>query len=123
REPMEREFKEITGLKPSQREKVLDWLVASGANLPDLRKDTLDKVLDPENDENGIEGISPEAYRVIQIRRILGSSSVKKLHRMLETRCFDGRVRGTMQYHGARTGRVAGRLVQPQNMPRPRSEE
>jgi DNA polymerase bacteriophage-type len=119
RAPMEDEFKQITGLKPSQREKVLDWLVASGANLPDLRKDTLDKVLDLENDEDGIEGISPEAYRVIQIRRILGSSSVKKLHRMLETRCFDGRVRGTMQYHGARTGRVAGRLVQPQNMPRP----
>jgi DNA polymerase bacteriophage-type len=119
REPMEAEFKQVTGLKPSQREKVLDWLIANGANLPDLRKETLDRVLDPESDDDEIESVSPVAYRVIQIRRTLGSSSVKKLNRMLETMCYDGRVRGTMQYHGARTGRVAGRLIQPQNMPRP----
>lgn len=31
----------------------------------------------------------------------------------------DGRVRGTMQFHGAHTGRWAGRRIQPQNLPRP----
>src|SRR3546814_15677188 len=31
----------------------------------------------------------------------------------------DGRIRGLLQYHGAGTGRWAGRLVQPQNFPRP----
>ena len=32
----------------------------------------------------------------------------------------DGRVRGTLQYHGASTGRWAGRGIQVQNFPRPR---
>lgn len=123
RAPMEAEFREITGLKPTQREKVLDWLNATGAGLPDLRKDTLDKILDAEADDSALANLTPEAYRVIQIRRVLGSSSVKKLNRMLDCANLDGRVRGTMQYHGARTGRAAGRLVQPQNMPRPTVED
>ena len=35
----------------------------------------------------------------------------------------DGRIRGTMQYHGAHTGRWAGRRVQPQNLPRPKRKQ
>jgi DNA polymerase len=31
----------------------------------------------------------------------------------------DGRIRGALQYHGAHTGRWTGRLLQPQNLPRP----
>jgi DNA polymerase len=37
---------------------------------------------------------------------------------MLDCACGDGRVRYTTQYHGARTGRDAGRLIQIQNYPR-----
>jgi len=53
------------------------------------------------------------------LRRSLASSSVSKLQRMLMCASnLDGRVRYATQYHGARTGRDAGRLVQVQNYPR-----
>jgi DNA polymerase len=119
RGPLEAEFRAATGFSPTQRAKILTWVQEQGVNLPDMRKATLDAVLDPENEVDGIDDLPPHVLRVIEIRRMLASSSVAKLGRMIETSNLDGRVRGTSQYHGARTGRNAGRLVQPLNMPRP----
>jgi DNA polymerase len=46
-------------------------------------------------------------------------SSTKKLAVMLLTKSlYDDRIRGTLLYHGASTGRWSGRLIQPQNFPR-----
>jgi len=119
RGPLEAEFRAATGFSPTQRAKILTWVQEQGVNLPDMRKATLDAVLDPENEIDGIDDLPAHVLRVIEIRRMLASSSVAKLGRMIETANLDGRVRGTSQYHGARTGRNAGRLVQPLNMPRP----
>jgi DNA polymerase len=55
---------------------------------------------------------------ILTIRQEAGKSSTAKLHAMLEACCDDGRIRGLLLYHGATTGRWAGRLVQPQNFPR-----
>ena len=41
---------------------------------------------------------------------------------MLVCRSSDGRIRYTQQYHGAHTGRTAGRLIQPTNFPRGKIE-
>lgn len=120
RGPMEEEFVSLTGgVKPTQRARVLEWIQQQGVPMFDLRKVTLDAVLDPENELDDYDDLPPNVLKVIQIRRILASSSVAKLQRMLDCANYDGRVRGTMQYHGARTGRNAGRLVQPLNMPKP----
>lgn len=119
--PMTERFREITGLKPTQREKVLNWVNDQGVPLGDMRRATLDAILDPD-DEFGIEEFSePLPYHVheaITLRRSLASSSVAKLKRMLQCAGVDGRVRYATQYHGARTGRDAGRLIQVQNYPR-----
>lgn len=56
--------------------------------------------------------------RVLQLRAENGKSSVAKLDTMLNV-VMDGAARGLLQYHGADTGRWAGRLIQPQNFPRP----
>ena len=124
RTPMEAEFRAATGFSPTQRAKILEWVQGQGVALPDMKKATLDAILDPEEaqmEDNPwlFEELPPHVLRVVQLRRILASSSVAKLGRMLETVNLDGRIRGTMQYHGARTGRNAGRLVQPLNMPKP----
>jgi DNA polymerase len=119
RGPMEAQFRQLTGLAPTQRAKILDWVKAQGVEMSDMRKATLDAMLDPENEMDSVDDLPYEVFRALQIRRILASSSVAKLGRMIETSNLDGRIRGTMQYHGARTGRNAGRLVQPLNMPRP----
>lgn len=121
--PMTEKFKELTGgLRPTQREKVLNWVNEQGVPLGDMRKATLDAILDPD-DEFDIgdfsEPLPYHVHEVLALRRSLASSSVAKLQRMLDcAAATDGRVRYTMQYHGARTGRWAGRLIQVQNYPR-----
>lgn len=45
-------------------------------------------------------------------------SSVTKHKAGLNSRCADGRIRGMFGFYGAHTGREAGRVMQPQNLPR-----
>ena len=121
RVPMTDRFVELTGLKPTQREKIVNWVNDQGVPLSNVKKETLNAILDPA-DEFGIEDLdAPLPYHVheaLTLRRSLASSSVSKLVRMKTCACIDGRVRYTTQYHGARTGRDAGRLIQIQNYPR-----
>lgn len=44
-------------------------------------------------------------------------SSVTKHKAALNSRCGDGRIRGMLGFYGAHTGREAGRVMQPQNLP------
>jgi DNA polymerase len=54
---------------------------------------------------------------VLTIRQRLGKSSVSKYHAMRRAAGADARLRGMIQFYGAgRTGRAAGRLVQPHNL-------
>jgi DNA polymerase len=59
-----------------------------------------------------------DVAQALTLRTDAGKSSVAKIETMLEAVCKDGRIRGLLLYHGAATGRWAGRLVQPQNFPR-----
>lgn len=59
-----------------------------------------------------------DVRRALELRAEAGKSSVKKVNAMFA--CYnpiDCRMRGILQYHGAGTGRWAGRLIQPQNFP------
>lgn len=131
RVPMTEEFRQLTGgINPTQREKVLNWVNEQGVSMGDMRKETLDAMLDPEDefgfeawDQIGTAPMPPNVHRVLELRRSLASSSVAKLERMLRCAGPDGRVRYTMQYHGAATGRWAGRLIQIQNYPRGEIQE
>lgn len=110
-EKMTKTFRDITGLNPSQRDKVLQWCNVNGLAITDLQAKTLDNI--------SVEGLSDILREVVGIRRSLGRSSTKKLKVMLETVSpYDDRIRGTLLYHGASTGRWSGRLVQPHNFPR-----
>ena len=61
----------------------------------------------------------PAAVReALEIRQEAGKSSTAKLESMRRVACRDGRARGLLLYHGASTGRWAGKLIQPQNFPR-----
>jgi DNA polymerase len=54
------------------------------------------------------------------LRQEAGKSSTAKLETMTNRVGADGRLRGMFQYHGATTGRWAGRGVQLHNLPRPK---
>lgn len=134
--PLAREFAELTGgLGCSQRDKVIAWIRSQGVNLPDMRKETIDELLaepsdDDEDGEDSLAGditeaelrervVLPEGVRrALTIRKSLASTSIKKLASMRACTAYDGRAHGLIQYHGAGTGRDAGRLLQPQNFPR-----
>lgn len=57
--------------------------------------------------------------KVLDIRQEAAKSSLAKLNVFERCVCYGGRIKGTLQYYGAgRTGRWAGRLIQPHNFPK-----
>ena len=105
----------------TQRDKLLNWFRANGlAQLSDLKKETVEEwTLKDKDGEYLMKGHMPDdTLRAMVIRSQLAKASTRKLEKMRDCVGYDGRVRGLLQYHGAGTGRWAGRLVQPQNFPR-----
>lgn len=103
-------FQNLTGIeKPTQRKVLLDWFHENGeSELGDMRAATLR--------EHPFK--SPLTQQVAEIRLELSKTSTAKYKRVLDILCADGRARGLLFYYGAFTGRWAGRLFQPQNLPR-----
>jgi DNA polymerase len=98
----------------SQRDNLLAFICAEyGVSLPDMKADTLRRRMDdPE---------LPEAVKLlISIRLEATKTSTAKYQALVKATSADGRLRNTLQFAGAsRTARWAGRIFQPQNMPRP----
>ncbi len=132
--PLIEEFRDLTGVNPTQTAELKKWLYKHDCDIPNLQKETVDEILglsDESDDagyipQDGYNASTParqttygsEVYRALNIRRIVGSASVKKLDSLLLCTDGDFRIRGSVQYHGASTGRWSGRLFQPQNFPR-----
>jgi DNA polymerase len=106
------------GVNVTQGAKVLEWMSSLGVILPNLTAEVVDQRLGLGDDPNPIP-MPPEVHRALTIRTLVASSSIKKLKRMLACVNADGRSRGCFQYHGTGPGRIAGRLWQPTNLPRP----
>ena len=84
-----------------------------GIDMPDLRMSTVEKTIeDPST--------PPAMVELLNVRLQASSTSTSKYKVLQRGTSIDGRLRGTLQFDGAsRTGRWAGRLFQPQNLPRP----
>jgi DNA polymerase len=84
-----------------------------GIDMPDMRMATVEKTIaDPTTPQAMIE--------LLNVRLQASSTSTSKYKVLRKGTSEDGRLRGTLQFNGAsRTGRWAGRLFQPQNLPRP----
>lgn len=98
----------------TQRDAMLKHILESyGVDLPDMTKATLERRIDDPD--------LPRALReLLAIRLQAATSSTSKYKSLLKGVSSDGRLRGTKQFNGAmRTGRWAGRLFQPDNLPRP----
>lgn len=130
--PLIAEFGKLTGgLGLGQTAKVKAWMQTQGVQIDSLDKEHLTAILgDDEEEDEAPEGLDdlplsmlPEnVERALRIRQLIGSSSVKKLAKMQQIVCADGRAHGLLQYHGTGPGRNAGRLFQPQNFPRGTNE-
>lgn len=106
------ELKDMTGLdNPNSGPQMQGWLVEQGYPMTSLDKDHREEALDDPM-------IPPLVAKALTMRGAASLSSVAKHTAALNTRCSDGRIRGSLQFYGAHTGREAGRGIQPQNLPR-----
>lgn len=104
----------ITGLdNPNSVAQLKRWVEDRiGETVPALDKKAVTELLARED-------IPEDAREVLEIRRLMGRTSVKKYEAMAQAVCSDGRIHGMFQFYGAmRTGRWAGRIVQLHNLPR-----
>lgn len=120
KERLAQEFENLTrdwitgeGLKPTQREKVSEWVRANGfPGLVDMTAEYLKTVAKRPDVPSNVK-------RVLTIYSTYGAKSVSKLQAMLDAVCSDGRLRGMFLFYGAATGRWSSLIVQLQNMMRP----
>lgn len=108
-----RRFDEITALRPTQRDKVLEYINQREEidQLGDLRSKTLKRIV--------LDDLPPDLRDVIQIRLETSKASIRKLETMKSCTDSDGRARGLFLYGGAHTMRWSAKRVQPQNFTRP----
>ena len=105
----------LTGFKPSERAKLLGWLNAQGADMADLTAESVSKMLQCS--------IPTRVKKALELRQEGSQTSVAKYAKMMEIQ-RDGRIRNTLVYHGASTGRWASRGgLNLQNIARPTLED
>lgn len=81
-------------------------------DMPDLQMATVEKTLAMD--------VDPALKELLRVRLQASSTSTAKYRVLARGTSADKRLRGLLQFNGAaRTGRWAGRLFQPQNLPRP----
>jgi DNA polymerase bacteriophage-type len=112
-EKLSDEAAELTGLhNPNSVKQLKEWMLQeTGEEVDKLNKDTVPALIEKTSDET--------VRRVLELRQQMSKTSVKKYIAMKSAFCSDRRIRGLFQYCGAgRTWRWAGRIVQPQNLPK-----
>lgn len=102
----------LTGLEnPNSPAQLKSWLQDNhNIEVESLNKETVKDLLAETN--------NPIVKRALELRQEMSKTSVRKYEAMDRAVCKDGRVRGLLQYYGASTGRWAGRILNPQNLPR-----
>ena len=112
---VERRVLQMTdGVKPTQRDKMIEIFSDLGEELENLQAKTLKDILTIRGDE-----LDPEVKELMLLRLEGGKASTKKLKKMLQlVTPWDGRVRGGFLMFGAHTGRYSGKGIQPQNFTR-----
>ena len=114
---VDQEIKDLTGgISARQPLKILGWLTERGLESSDLTSETVTKMLQRNN-------LPPDIQRVLELRRLGSLTSVAKYEKMMEVQ-VENRIRNTLIYHGASTGRWASRGgLNLQNLARPNMDD
>lgn len=112
-----RRFDEITNLRPTQRDRVLEYINQREEidDLGDLRSKTLKRIT--------LSELPADLQDVIQIRLETSKASIRKLETIKACTDNDGFARGLFLYGGAHTMRWSAKRIQPQNFTRPDPEK
>lgn len=113
------ELAQLTGgavERASQLERLKGWLAGQGVRVGSgpgaMDEDAIDALLDTLQPHQAL------AKRALEIRKAIGSASVKKVFAMRNQLSPWGRLHDLFNYHGARTGRPTGEGPQPTNLPK-----
>jgi len=113
-ERFDQKMREVTGNEVAtcaSNAQLTAWIRGFGIDTEGVSKSDVTDLLETET--------IPETVRTaLQIRKEASKSSTKKLITLIKKTCSDSRIRSTLQFHGAGTGRWAGRGVQLYNLPR-----
>ena len=118
-ENIDAEIKRLTNGQVKAATNAMDltaWLRSYGLQVKSVDKQTVTRML-------GMEKLHPIIKQVLRLRQDGAKSSTAKYEAMVNAANADNRMRGLLMYHGAATGRWSGRLVQPQNFPRPQKKQ
>ena len=117
KQKIETQLKALTGLdNPNSTKQLSEWIAGKGYPMASLNKESRAAALaDPM--------IPDEVAEALTLKGKASLSSVSKHNAAIATRCDDGRIRGSLQFYGAHTGREAGRGIQPQNLPRAQASD
>lgn len=112
---LENRCRELTGgIKPTQTEKLANWIRSQGFPIENLQAPVMKEALKlPEMED------MPEVRKVLAIRLLHSMKAVAKYDRMDQAVTADQRLHGMFLYHGAGTGRWSSMIVQLQNLFRP----
>ncbi len=118
-ENIDAEMKRLTNGQVKAATNAMDltaWLRGYELNVNSVDKQTVTRLL-------AMDGLHPIIKQVLRLRQDGAKSSTAKYDAMVNAANADDRMRGLLMYHGAATGRWSGRLVQPQNFPRPQKKQ
>ena len=95
--------------------KIQAFIRERGHPLESLTKHNVDTIL--------TNNPSDEVRRLLELRRDGSRASVRKISSLLAGADDDDRLRGTLRFHGAATGRWSGSRFQPQNLKKPETKD
>jgi len=102
----------LTGFRASERDKLLGWLNFHGMDMSNMTAEMVSAMLQRTD-------LTPNVRRALELRQDGSQTSVAKYAKMMEIQ-REGRIRNTLVYHGASTGRWASRGgLNLQNIARP----
>jgi DNA polymerase len=103
----------LTGVaNPNSNPQFLQWVQqAISPRVKNLQAETVERLLASPK-------LQPTHREILELRQELALVAYKKFGSALEMMCEDERLRGTLFFFGAHTGRWSGKGTQPQNLPR-----
>ena len=114
KERLDKEMRELTNNEVATCNATLQltsWIKSQGLDIEGVAKNDVTLLLEDET-------VPEHVKKVLLLRQEAAKASNAKLTSMINSCGEDNRARSLFQYHGAGTGRWAGRRIQVQNLPR-----
>jgi DNA polymerase len=106
---------EISGCRPTQREKTLEFLESKGFEIPNLQAATVEELASQP-------GLPDDLRELLDMRIELSRAGTKKLTAIENCVSDDDRIRGSFLYSAASTRRWSSTGVQVHNLQKPEGE-